>query len=870
MIGGGMMFRFCVAVVAAVLGWPAFAQDLPDLLFRVGGVAYSESIPTPQEALGYELGSRPVRHHHMVAYLTAVAEASDRITVETIGYSHEDRPIQFFVVTSPENHARLDDIRAAHLESLRPGGAVSDDAPVIVWLNYGVHGAESSSMDAVIPVLHHLAAAEGAEMDRMLDEAVILIAAVFNPDGFARRVDHVERFSSTTVVTDPVSAVHNLWTAARTNHYWFDLNRQWLLLTQPESRAWITPWHRWKPAVSGDFHEMGSEATYYFHPGTPKRKNPLIPPEARALAEAIATEHAATLDVTKRLYYSEEGFDNFYVGKGSTYPQVNGGVGFLFEAAAARGGLVESQNGLRSYAENIHSHFLTSLSTIKGALENKDALQRYQRRFFTDAFDQGRADARKAFVFTAPGDATRSRMFVDLLQHHDVDVFELARDLTVDDVQYPAGASYVVPTAQDQYVMLRAIFDEFTDFEENIFYDVSGWTLPHAYDLQFAALDRRAFNDRLIGAPATAEASPVVAPGRASYAYGFNWSDHHAPRTLHRILASGLRARVAMAPFTATGQEREQVAFGRGAVIVPLAGQDADEDEVHEVMAAASQEGVLIHAIASGASREDGFDLGAGRTFRMLERPQILLLFDEGFAAYDVGEIWHLLDHRMGVPVTMVRKSELGRIDWSRYTDVVMVGGRDVAVPDRVLGRMRTWVREGGTLIALRQSAAWVQDTLLKETDEKDGRKEDKREDDEGASATRLNYEEKRLHDAEHVIGGAVVASDLDLTHPLGFGLSDRRLPSHRNTTIILDTPKDDPFAVVARYTDAPLLSGYASERRLKEISGSPMIRAERHGQGSVILFVDNPAFRGTFLGTEKAFLNAIFFGHMIEPKASN
>ncbi|MEO1309900.1 MAG: M14 family zinc carboxypeptidase, partial [Pseudomonadota bacterium] len=366
-------------LAAAFLALPAVAAPID--YFRADGVSYREDVPTPEERLGHELGDKPVRHDVMVAYLKELADLSPRITHKVLGYSHEGRPILGFVVTSEENHENIDAIRAAHLNRLDPENADAD-GPAVVWLNYGVHGAESSGMDAAIPVLYHLAAAEGASVDRTLDETVVLMVAIFNPDGHSRRVNHVYQHLPATEVTNPDHEAHRLWTEARVNHYWFDLNRDWLLLTQPESRAWIGFWHEWKPNVSADFHEMGSDSTYYFHPGEPKRRNGLIPDAVPRFLAGLAEGHRAALDKRDELYFSEEGFDNFYIGKGSTYPSVNGSVGILFEAGAARGGAIEGSVGVRRYEENIRLHFDTSLSTIEGARKARSELLAYQRSFF--------------------------------------------------------------------------------------------------------------------------------------------------------------------------------------------------------------------------------------------------------------------------------------------------------------------------------------------------------------------------------------------------------------------------------------------------------------------------------------------------------
>lgn len=860
------MRRLPRAILAAcsLVAVTGAASAEPIGFFQVETMRYDSAVPTPEEVFGFEIGERPVRHDQMVAYLTQLAETSDRIEVETIGYSHEQRPILFFTVTSPDNHANIDQIRESHL-ARRLGEAPADAAPMPIWLNYGVHGAESAGMDAAIPLLYHYAAARGDEIDRQLADSVILITAIFNPDGHTRRVDHVNTFWTYTGVTDPAHAAHDLWTEARTNHYWFDLNRQWLLLTQPEAESWVAKWHEWKPMVSADFHEMGTESPFYFHPGEPARRNPLIPERARELTLGIAGHHARWLDTEARLYTAEEGFDNFYIGKGSTYPQINGSLGILFEIGAARGGAIESERGLVTHADNVRTHFRTSLTTVEGALAQREEITAFQREFFAESPRLARQDRTRAYVFTAAGDPQRAARFVRLLRQHDVDVHHLERDITVDGQSFTAGEAYVVPMNQDQYRMIRGVFDRVTEFEENIFYDVSGWTLPLAYDLDYAALTGGQFNDRLVGEAATGDLVAPPVPPRAPYGYVFSWSDTYAPRALYRVLDEGLFARVSRESFTVNTTDGD-VAFERGAVFVPLARQDQGPSHIHDLMRTISNEdSVQVHAVTSGFTPDPGRDLGASNVFSTVERPKILLLFDDGLARYDAGEVWWTLDYRMNVPVTLRKKDDLSGIEWSDYTHLIMVGG-NAQLSEDATQRVNQWIREeGGTLIASRQGAYWAQEAFLGLEASED---EDAAEPEDTTDQTRYvrrDFAEMNVLDAEHVIGGALFETDLDITHPLGFGFSDRSLAFNRNTTVTLVRPEGDPYAVVAEYTEEPLLSGYASERRISEIAGTPAVVAQRHGRGAVILLADNPVFRGTYPGSERVLMNAIFLSGLID-----
>ena len=844
----------CLPACLAALAPPAAAKQVE--YFQVEGVTYDSSVPAFEDQAGYEIGERPVRYFDMITYLRGLAARSDRISVETIGYSHERRPILTFTVTSAANHANLESIRQTHLSRLK-GEAAADAAPMVLWINWGVHGSETSSMDGAIPLLYHFAAAQGPAIEAQLNDAVMIVTVTFNPDGHARRIDHVETFWSYGENTDLNDAAHRLWTEARVNHYWFDLNRQWLLLTQPESQAWIRQWHKWKPMVSADYHEMGSASPYYFHPGEEKRRNPLIPERARELTQGIGQRHAAFMDSEARLYTTEEGFDNFYIGKGSTYPQINGSLGILFEAGAARGGAVLTERGLVETADNARTHFRTALTTIQGSLDLRAEITAYQRDFFAE---NRRQQGAGGWVFTAKGDPERAARFVRLLNMHNIAVRRLARDVTADGRTFSAQDSYYVPMQQTNNRMIRGIFERFTEFEENIFYDVSGWTLPLAYDLEYARLSSSA---SITSQPAQGLFQSAPAPNRSAYGYVFDWSHSFAPKALGRILSQDIMARAAMEE-TVVSTSAGNVPFGRGAVFVPLARQKASPNAIHAIMETiAREDGVPVYAATSGLTPTTGQDLGASRIFRSLKKPRVVLAYEGGLARYDVGEVWWTLDYRHRIPVTIVKKADLGSLDWDEYTHFVLVGGNST-LDEKLTKSVKGWIENGGTLVATRNAAEWAQSAILGHEDADDTPGQEQEEAAE-TSPERLDFAQMGLRDAQHVIGGAIFATDLDITHPLGFGFADRDLPVHRNVSFTLMRPEGDPYAVPVQYTEDPLLTGYASQRRRDEIGGTPSVVAQRMKRGAVILMADNPVFRGTFAGSEKLLMNAIFFSGLID-----
>ncbi len=843
------------AFICALAGPLLFAQEGDrGIPFYPSDISFDPGIPRPESVIGHPLGQRLARNDLLVSYLRTVAELSPRVTVDDMAYSHEGRPILVLTITSPENHNRIDEIKSAHVALSDPDSTqeVSADMPVVTWLNYGVHGAEVSSTDSSMAVAYHLAAAQGAEIENTLENSVIILIASFNPDGSSRMSAWNHMHGANVPVTDSAHRLHNtFWPGGRTNHYWFDLNRQWLILQHPGPRGWVAKFHEWRPNILTDYHEMGSGSTYYFHPGQPGRTFPYIPERSMELLDQVADRPRAWLDSEQRLYFNEEGFDNYYIGKGSTYPHMHAGMGMLFEQGSSIG-LLDTPNGVLTFRDNTRTQYRTSLEMIRAGVEMKEELLQYQRDFSRQTPELAQADDVKAYVFSAVNDPARAYHALDILNRHQISVNRLGQDIEVDGVSFSTSDSYVVQTDQAQYRMIKGLFEMITEFEDETFYDVSAWTLPLAFDFDYAPLSSRDLRGNVIGDTATTEFPDVAAPDTAQYAYLFDWSNYYAPRALYRLLDAGVRPRVAIKALSieSSGQTVE---LPQGAILVPLGwqGSELSDTEIHSLMTQiAEEDGIEIHAVDSGHTPVAGMDLGS-RNFINLSLPEVLLLVGEGITAYDAGEVWHQLDVRMSMPVHMVDKRDLDSLNLDNYTHLVLVGGNHGDLRGHTQ-KIDEWVRGGGTFVGIRSGASWGYDAILYP---------DREGTDEGAwtGEDRFDYGDKDAIEAQNIIGGSIMEGDLDNTHPIGFGLTNRMLPSLRNTLIAFDPP-DNPWATIVRIPESSLLAGFASEDKQAQLAGKAMAIAERHGQGSVILFADNPNFRAYFFGTNKLFMNSLFF----------
>ncbi len=830
-------------------------------------VRYDQNIPTPQSVLGAELGEWHVRHDQLVNYMYAVAEASDRVTISEYARSYENRPLLMLTITSPENHRDIDRIKREH-QQLSDASVSADldiaGMPLVVTLSYSVHGNEPSGSNASLAVVYYLAAAQGPEIDEMLNNTVILVDPSINPDGLSRFAHWANMHKSKNVlVSDPNSREFNeVWPGGRTNHYWFDLNRDWMLVQHPESKGRIAKFQEWRPNILTDHHEMGTNSTFFFQPGIPSRTHPLTPQRNQSITAAIAEYHAEALDDIQTLYYSEESFDDFYYGKGSTYPDVQGSVGILFEQASSRGHAQESIHGVLKFPFTIRNQVAVSLSTLKAAQALREDLLAHMREFYQEAAEEARSSSIKAYVFGESADPSRTFHLAEMLNRHDIEVYELARNVNDDGESFEAGKAYVVPTDQKQYKLITALFERRTTFTDSLFYDVSAWTMPYAFNLPFAELSGRQFNNNLLGSRFTGEmeARGRLIGGRSDYAYVFEWDDYYAPAALYRLLSKGTRAKVASLQFTAV-TENGTKAFDYGSIMIPMGVQE-DQQQVHELIESITRDfNIEVYAVKTGLT-PSGMDLGSNN-FEHLREPKVAMIGGSGVNSYEVGEVWHLLDQRYHMPLSIIDQSDLGGTDLDRYNVLVMTGYWYGGLSNGTVDEIKRWVRNGGTLIVYKQAINWAKQNGLADVEFV----EDEEDDEE--TEERRPYVKQGRDSGAGVIGGSIFHAKLDLTHPIAYGYNDDDLTVFRNSTIFME-PGENPYSTPVIYTDEPLASGYVSEENLEKLKNTAAVVVSRSGGGRVIAMTDNPNFRAFWYGTNKLFANAVFFGHTISGSTAN
>ena len=850
----------CVAL-AACLAVPAGAQELPFPMDTPlpGTESYDDAVPTPEDVIGHQIGTRHTRPAQVVDYFEAVAEASDRVALRSHGRTYEGRRLIHAIVTDPSNHDNLEQIRQANRQTVLQPGQVSDadleTRPAVVLQGYSIHGDEASGTESAILFLYHMAAGNGPGVEAALENTVTLLDPMFNPDGRDRFVDWVNGNRGDTPTADPQDREHNqTWPGGRTNHYWFDLNRDWLPVQHPSSQGRIDYFHDWKPQVLTDFHEMGSESTYFFQPGVQSRTNPNTPQINQELTGRIAERHASFLEQIGSLYYTRESFDDFYYGKGSTYPDINGSIGILFEQASSRALKRETDNGELSYAFTVRNQFLTSLSTMRAVVEMRTDLLEYQRDFMADRGDALQETNTEAFVVDESAQPTRARALAQVLDRHEVQMYELEETVEANGQTFESGEAYTVPLDQPQGRFVKAALERTSSYPDSIFYDVSTWTLPLAFGVDYAEVS-----------DAPSEGAPLddvsyqpgeVVGGRSQYTYVLPWGRYFAPRAVQRLHNNDIRPRVMSDPFTARVNGTTQ-SFGRGGIVIQVQQRGVSPDSVHSVVRRiAEKDYVDVYAVDQGLT-PSGPDLGSTGS-EILEPPKAAILTGTGggsryggASSYNAGEVWHLLSERMNVPVSLLDISDVSYADLDQYNTMILAGGSYDDLPTE---KVTEWVQEGGTLIGVEDAVEWPIENGLVDLEE--------RSVDVDSLVRGQDYADLPEAYGAQGIGGSIFEANLDNTHPVAYGY-DESVPVFRVGTGFYD-PSEEPGASVGTYDETPRLSGYLSEDQEEVAAGAASIEAHEVGGGQVVLFMDNPNFRAFWYGTNGLFLNAVYFGQTL------
>ncbi len=805
----------------------SFAQK-PSLTYYLPDESYDKDFPEPEELLGYQVGEWHVSHDKLDEYMRRMANLSSKAKYVEYAKSHEHRPLSYLIITSDKNHARLADIKADHAK-LRTNKAEEvdiDNLPAILYQGYGVHGNESSGTNAAMLVCYYLLAGESDYVKQLLDNVVILLDPCFNPDGFNRFASWVNSNKHLHLNPDENSREFSeTWPGGRTNHYWFDLNRDWLFVIHPSSKGRIQNFHEWHPNVLTDHHEMGKNSTFFFQPGVPSRTNPMTPQLNQQLTEEIGEFHAAALDSIGSKYFTKERFDDYYYGKGSTYPDINGCIGILFEQASSRGHLQETKNGLLSYPFTIRNQVITSFSTHKATLNKRKELLSYMRDFYQTSRQMAKDDPIKAYQFSHD-DPYVSKYFADVLKTHSIKVDEI-RSINNN------KPSYVVPCAQDQYRLIKTMFDSVDKFPDSIFYDVSTWSFPLSLNLNVQSVQSPESLERLRSTTTSTgsenEINTWVIPSNI----------YHMPSVVSCLQAKDINIRIMQEDY-----EKKDVSIKKGSFF--FSNQAENWDEIKQTLDSLSLAlgfSIEQHALAKRIIKKM-------KTGKLSQVGKTGLLVGRGLGAYDAGYLWHQFDVHWNEQISHLDIDRLAFINLAKYKTII-IPNLNESISTEHFDRLKKWIKEGGHLIIVKSN--------LDVFDEA-GFLQAKRSTNQVLKALENNKDASDAKAAQ-VIGGAILQSSLNLDHPFCYGYTASNLPVFHQGNIFYKSTELKP---VIKYAAPVALSGYISEENKRIANGKSVVSTKAMNEGRITHFSVNPSFRGYFMATHRLLANAVFFESLV------
>tara|TARA_Y200000002_G_scaffold261552_1_gene217090 strand:+ start:60 stop:2573 length:2514 start_codon:yes stop_codon:yes gene_type:complete len=808
---------------------------------------YNKSIPTPLSVIGHEVGEFHISHDKLSHYVQEISRASNRVKLINRGKSYENRTSWLMIITSESNHSRLEQIRKQHLELSNSKNKDIDvsNMPIVVYQGFSVHGDEPSGSNASLPLMYHLLASNSQETIELLENTIILLDPSFNPDGLQRFSQWANSNKNQSLTADPNDREYNqYWPRGRTNHYWFDLNRDMLPNQLVETNAKVKTFTEWLPNILTDHHEMGTNSSFFFQPGVPERKNPLISDLNQALTREIGTYHEKALNSIGSLYYSEEDYDDFFFGKASTYPDANGSIGILFEQGSSRGHIQESVNGILTFPFTIRNQLTAAFSTLEAAKNMRVKLLNYMKDFYDDQIELNPKSSDN-IVFGKLKDESTVYHLADILNSHKIKFNKISEDVVLNGKKYTKDNSFIIPMNQPKRTLINAMFYTQTEFKDSLFYDVSAWTFPLAFNVNYSYTDNlsKSSVSKLFGEEVTETKKPLGnVDSKSNYAYLFEPHEYYAQAAVYHLIKEGLRVKTATRKFSINGKE-----FDFGTYLIPVQNQSMNSEDIYnKLLEISNKYNINFESQATGIT--SGIDLGSDY-FIIVNEPKIGLIVGDGVRSYDAGEIWHLLDTRYNIPITKLDVDDLKYMDLSKYSHVIL--------PDYNGSKLRSeqiknYINGGGNLIAYRNSVKWVSNNL----NELEFLTND-------LKASGVSFSDREKFYGAQQTGGAIFESNIDRSHPVNYGIESNTLPLFRNSNVYM-SKSEQSFNNPISYSSNPLMSGYISEENISLLKNSVPFKVIRSGKGKILLMTDNTNFRAFWFGTNRILLNMLFHSNIM------
>ena len=809
------------------------------LLFAYSFV-FGQVPKTPSEFLEYELGTHFSRHHQVVDYFSYLEEHSDLIQLKAYGKTNEGRLLQHAYISTPENLKNLDQIRLNHLKNtgLVPGD--KNDYKAIVWLSYNVHGNESSGTEASMKTAHALI----TKYKDWLKDVVVILDPCINPDGRDRYVNFYNESKSTSYDPNPLSREHaEGWHNGRTNHYVFDLNRDWAWITQVESQQRLKVYNKWLPHIHVDYHEQGINSPYYFAPAA-EPLHEIITDFQKSFQDELGKNHAKYFDAEGWFYFTKQRFDLLYPSYGDSYPTYLGAIGMTYEqAGGGRGGLgVYNGEAIElTLKDRIAHHYTTGISTVEMTAKNKTKLNTAFQNYFAE-----KKLKYQSFVLEGPAGALQALQ--DLLEKHEIKFGKTTAQTTIKGFDYQLQKNtskkigpnaLVINTDQPKGKMAHVLLEPTTKLNDSLTYDITAWSLPYAYGLKAIA------SNSLTESQAMTTAVPLPELSISNYGYALPWNSFKDAQFLGALLQSDIRVRFNSIPLKNSGKN-----WNRGSLFVLKGDNQHLTDYRGQLSKIAQKYERQLSSIETGYS-EEGPDLGADE-LELINPPKVAVLGGDGISPYNYGEVWHFFEQQLYYPLMQLPIGRLSAQALENIDVLVLPSGRYSFIDGEGSSTVMKWIRAGGKLIALSGALNSFKGQKGFGLQAKKS-EEDTEEEEEN---TLLPYAQRERNRISNMITGSIYEVRLDKTHPLSFGME--RYYSLKLSEEAYTYLSDGTNAGTLRKNALPI-AGFVGNNVIKDQQESLVFGEKRFGRGSIVYLVDNPLFRGFWYSGKQLMSNAIF-----------
>ena len=815
----------------------------------------SAQLKSPDQFLGYKVGTRFTPHWKVVNYFQHVAASvSKMVKLQQYGETNEGRPLMVAFVSSNENIDNLENIRKNNLRLANQNpdkAAPTENTPAIVWLSYNVHGNEASSTEASMMTLFALVDPSNSKTKAWLNNTIVVIDPCINPDGRDRHVNWFNSIVSKNPDPSTASREHDEpWPGGRTNHYNFDLNRDWAWQTQIESQERMKLYNEWLPQVHVDYHEMGINSPYYFAPAA-QPYHEVITKWQRDFQEIIGKNHAKYFDESGWLYFTKQDYDLYYPSYGDTYPTYNGAIGMTYEQAGGGSGgragtavITASGDTLTLYDRALH-HFTTSLSTIEVSSQNASRLIKEFHKFFNDAVNNGAGDYKSYIIKNTPGNEERVNALLQLLDKNKI-IYSQAKPGNASGYNYSSrknenfsigGNDILISSLQPKSAMVKVLFEPNSKLIDSVTYDITAWSVPYVYGLNAYASKQN------IASNAVWSSADITNNVASSYGYALEWKGMQTAKTVAELFKEGVKLRYVEEPFELSGRR-----FDRGSILILKTGNTTAWNMVPGI---ANENKVQLHPVSTGFV-DKGFDFGSNKV-HFMKAPRVALLTGENVYSSAAGEVWFLFDQQLDYPITLMNLNDFSPSNLSSFDVVIMPTGDYTFLTDKNSAeQLRSWIANGGKVIAIESAVEQLSklDWAIKMKKADDNDKKD------SSYALLRKYGDRERDFVAGTTAGSIYKVELDATHPLAFGY-----PGYYYTMKLDDNIYEfmkDGWNVGVIRKDEPV-AGFVGYRLKPKLKDGLLFGVQNIGRGSITYLADNLLFRNFWENGKLMFCNAVF-----------